>query len=106
MCYRGYPDKKLALSHYQLGAPIQWGAFTSTSTNVDAAKSFTDRTTGVVFKITVLSGRDIRRYSFFGVEEEILLSPNHRFTVTSAPYELDGFTMIDMLQMKSSVFYS
>ncbi len=105
-CYRGYPDKPFALKNYEHGVPFQWGAFTSTTTSLEVAKSFTDRTTGALFKITVWSGRDIRRYSFFSAEEEILLSPNHRFMVTSTPYVVDGFTMIDILQRKSAVFYS
>ncbi len=48
---------------------MQWGAFTSTTTNFDAAKGFfTDRAAGVIFKIAISSGReprDINAYSFF-----------------------------------------
>ncbi len=106
-CYRGYPDWSKVSHHYEIGAPIQWGAFTSTSTDVEAAKAFTDKARGVIFKVTVLSGRDIRPYSFFAAEAEVLLSPNHRFTVTSEPYQTaDGYTMVDLLQNKSSIFYS
>ena len=51
-------------------------------------------------------GRDINAYSFFPAENEILLSPSHRFTVSSAPYERDGYTIIDMVQQEGNTFVS
>jgi hypothetical protein len=108
-CYRGMrgmPDKATAVAQYKVGRPIQWGAFSSTSTDLDATKSFTDRATGVIFKIYVTDGRDINAYSFFPAENEILLSPSHRFVVSSPPYERDGFTIIDMVQQEGNTFIS
>eukprot|EP01049_Picozoa_sp_SAG25_P006636 SAG25_NODE_507_length_7316_cov_2.334904_7_plen_84_part_00 len=77
-----------------------------TGTDLEATKSFTNREHGVIFKITVTDGRDINAYSFFPQEAEVLLSPEHRFHVSSAPYELDGFTVIDMVQDAGSTFVS
>ena len=51
--YRGYPDKATAVRQYKLGRPIQWGAFSSTSVDLEVTKGFTDRANGVIFKITV-----------------------------------------------------
>jgi hypothetical protein len=104
--WRGFPDKETTLRQYSVGRPIQWGAFTSTSTNFDATKGFTNKATGVIFKITVLSGKDINAYSFFPCEGEILLSPSHRFIVSSEPYELDGYTVVDMVQQNGSAWVS
>jgi hypothetical protein len=104
--YRGFPGKAMVLEQYQVGRPIQWGAFTSTSKSFDDAKGFTDQHTGVIFKITVSSGKDINAYSLFPFEDEILLSPKHRFTVSSAPYEKDGHTVIDMVQLKGPTWIS
>ena len=70
------------------------GAFSSTTTKLGAAKAFTNQATGVIFKITVASGRDVNAYSFFPAEDEILLSPSHRFIVTSAPYLCEGYTTV------------
>jgi hypothetical protein len=109
VCYRGMrgmPDKAATVAQYRLGRPIQWGAFSSTSTDLDATKLFTDQNSGVIFKITVTDGRDINAYSFFPAENEILLSPSHRFTVSSAPYERDGYTIIDMVQQEGNTFVS
>ena len=106
VCYRGYPDKATAVAQYKPGRPIQWGAFSSTSTDFGTTKGFTNQATGVIFKITVTDGRDINAYSFFPQEAEVLLSPAHRFTVCSKPYERDGYTIIDMVQVDGSAFVS
>jgi hypothetical protein len=106
ICYRGYPDKATAVEQYRPGRPIQWGAFSSTSTDFGVTKGFTDRDTGVIFKITVTDGRDINAYSFFPSEGEVLLSPSHRFMVCSAPYKRDGYTIIDMVQQEGNTFIS
>jgi hypothetical protein len=106
VCWRGMVGQAKGLEEYKLGRPIQWGAFTSTTTDLNAAKALTDRTDGVLFKITVTSGRNINAFSFFPTEGEILLLPNHRFIVTSAPYQLDGYTVLDLLQTDKTTFVS
>ena len=75
------------------------------TTDVEEAKSFAPDTR-VVFKILVTSGRDINAYSFFPQEDEILLSPSHRFTVSSEPREEGGFTFIDLVQVDGNTFVS
>ena len=50
------------------------------------------------------SGKDIKDFSFFGAdEEEVLLSPQSRFIVTSEePYVgHDGYTYIDLLETQA-----
>ena len=107
MCYyRGYPDKATAVVQYKPGRSIQWAAFSSISTDFGTTKGFTNQATGVIFKITVTDGRNINAYSFYPQEAEVLLSPAHRFLVTSAPYERDGYTIIDMCQQEGSAFVS
>jgi hypothetical protein len=107
VCWRGYNHGTRATitSEYTVGRPIQWGAFTSVSTDKSAAKMFAPDSR-VIFKITVTSGRDINPYSFFPQEGEILLSPNHRFVVSSAPYEEEDFTFIDLVQTAGNTFVS
>jgi len=103
--YRGCPDKEVIMTKYKKGRPIQWGAFTSTSTNKEAAKRFAEKK-GVVFKIDVLNGKDINAFSFFPIEGEIILSPNCRFTVTKAAYDDNGFTFVDLFQQEGRVMTS
>ena len=104
--YRGYPNKAQVLAEYLLGRPIQWGGFTSTATSLSTAKSFTDLVSGAIFKITILDGRDLARFSFFPSEGEVLLSPSHRFTVASDPYVQDGYTLVDLVQISGAPFVS
>ena len=101
-----YVSKAAIVAEYTGGRPIQWGAFASTSTNVEVSKGFITRENGVLFKITLTSGKDINAYSFFPSEGEILLSPSHRFVVAGDPYEVDGFTVIDMVQIAGNTFVS
>jgi hypothetical protein len=107
VCWRGYNHGSTedVIREYTVGRPIQWGAFTSVTTNLRAAKSFAPDTR-VVFKITIMSGRDINDYSFFPQEGEILLSPSHRFLVSSEPREQDGYTFIDLVQATGNTFVS
>mmetsp|Transcript_127930 Transcript_127930/g.239289 ORF Transcript_127930/g.239289 Transcript_127930/m.239289 type:complete len:726 (+) Transcript_127930:124-2301(+) len=105
-CYRGFRGKEEVLKEYEIGRPIQWGAFTSVTTSWESASSFTDEEDGVIFRIMVTNGRQISDFSFFPSEDEVLLTPAHRFTVTSDPYEVEGFTVIDMVQQKNKVFVS
>ena len=63
----------------------------------------------MLFKLKVHSGKDIKEFSFFGAdEEEVLLSPQSRFIVTSEePYVgEDGYTYIDLLETNGTMFLS
>ena len=105
--FRGFPHKGSVEREYKLGRPVQWGAFTSTTTDFAAAKGFvTDRAAGVIFKIAISSGRDINAYSFFPQEGEVLLSPNSRFVVSSLPYERDGYTIVDLVEQHGAPWIS
>ena len=98
--YRGYPDRRTVEAQYLVGRPVQWGAFSSTSTDAGVAREFTDQRDGVIFKLTLVSGKDIKAYSYFPQEDELLVSAQARFTVSSAPYiGTDGYTYVDMVEM-------
>jgi len=62
---------------------------------------------GVIFKLSVVSGRDVGQYSYFPSEGEILLSPNTRFVVTRELYtERDGYSYVDLAETKGGLFSS
>ena len=82
--YCGYPDKNKVEEQYKMGRPIQWGAFSSTSTDVAEAKKFTDKHGGVMFKLTVLSGKVIQAYSCFPRARTRCSYRRRRFIVSSA----------------------
>ena len=91
ICYRGFPstDRDVILQQYKKGRPIQWGAFTSTTTDVEAARGFAG-VGGVVIKIDVADGKDICPLSFFHLEKEIMFTPNHKFIPLHTRYAYIG----------------
>jgi hypothetical protein len=99
VCYRGFPssDKEDIESRYREGREIQWGAFSSTTTDVAAARYFAGLG-GVVAKIKLLSGKDICKISFFETEKEIISLPNDKFLVTRGCYSEGCICMVDLHQ--------
>jgi len=98
--FRGFTNLEDVVKQYKKGRKIQWGAFSSTTVDKKAAKGFAGQG-GAVLKIDLFTGKDIQKLSFFAKEGEILLSPNHKFMVTSDPYSEDGFTFVNMMELKN-----
>ena len=99
-------DQATVRQEYTIGRPIQWAAFSSTSTELSATRRFVNPTEGVIFKLSVVSGRDIGPYSYFPSESEVLLSPNTTFAVTSDVYVADGYTFVDLTETQGSMLLS
>ena len=56
---------------------------------------------------TVTHGKAIRKYSYFDTEDEVLISPQARFTVSSLPYDgPDGYTYLNMVETAGTTFVS
>ena len=109
-CYRGFPaeDRPLIMRKYKKRRPIQWGAFTSVTTDVATARRFAGAG-GVVIKIDVGTGKNICALSYFPTEAEVLLSPNHKYTVTSETggyVDEERYTTIEMMQLEGEWFNS
>ncbi len=93
-------DQTTVRQHYQPGRLVQWAAFSSTSRSLEAVRPFVKKGEGVIFKIKVVTGRDIGAYSYFPKESEVLLTPNTRFTVTSEVYRDDmGYACVDLAEV-------
>ena len=62
----------------------------------------------IPWRSQVASGKNICPISFFQTEREILLSPNHKFIVTSQTggYTQGEYTIIDMMQQEGVWFVS
>ena len=101
---RGIPDLTVA-AQYTLHRPIKWRAFTSSTTLEEAAAGFFEEgADGVIFRITVSSGKRITPLSFFPEEGEVLLWPGQRYTVTRAAYIENGRTYIELTEVTELVF--
>lgn len=58
---------------------------------------------GIIFKIKVLNGVDIAPYSVLPAENEVLLSPNMEFTVSSGVQRQNGMDVIELVENRPNV---
>jgi hypothetical protein len=92
-------DQTTVRQQYPQGRLVQWAAFSSTSRRIEAVRPFVNKGVGVIFRIKVMTGRDIGAYSYFPKENEVLLTPNTQFVVTSELYkDKDGYACIDLAE--------
>eukprot|EP01096_Ripella_sp_DP13-Kostka_P003913 TRINITY_DN1590_c0_g1_i2.p1 TRINITY_DN1590_c0_g1~~TRINITY_DN1590_c0_g1_i2.p1 ORF type:complete len:617 (+),score=255.22 TRINITY_DN1590_c0_g1_i2:296-2146(+) len=68
--------------NYSVGRQIEWFGFSSTSTNKDVSMGFIIGQ-GILFCIKTLKGKDLRMFSVYAQEEEVLMLPNSKFVVAS-----------------------
>ena len=95
--YRG--DWTLAPWKWGKGATTSFATFTSTSTDRDTAKSFTEGKPGkILFEMTVTNGRSVDLLSYNQGEDEILLPPGSSFVVTDKPAKAGGILEVKMRQ--------
>jgi len=105
--YRGVPAEALDIvrKNYSPGKDIHWSSFTSTAALLSKAQQFAQGPGGVIFVVNVVMGRCIVNYSAIPDENEILLSPNSRFVVTSdLQLGSDGYYYIHMQQRSGEGF--
>ena len=100
-------DQATVREQYKPGRPVQWAAFSSTSRSLSAVRPFVKKDVGVIFKISIVTGRDIGAYSYFPKESEVLLTPNTQFTVTSdVCTDEEGYTCVDLAETTGSMLRS
>ena len=55
----------------------------------------------------IVSGKVIKAYSYFPAEDEVLISPQARFFVSSGLYVgADGYTYLDIVEQQGTLFIS
>jgi len=99
--YRGV---KLDLSaQYQIGQTIVWWGFSSCTTSINVLQSelFLGKTgTRTMFSIDCDSGKDIRKHSYFPLEDEVLLLAATQFKVIGCLDIGNGFHQIQLKETK------
>ena len=97
--------KKDMTDLYKLGRPVIWWGFSSCSTDEDIAKreEFCGKTgKRTMFIIDSISGRDIRDYSYFQEENEVLILPATQFQVVNCREREPDFYEIHLTEMDAS----
>ena len=84
--YRGIDEHgvELVKRNYTLGKSIHWSAMSSATPDAGVAKAFAG-VGGIILRITVQNGKDIRQFSAIPDENEVMLQANIRMLVTSDP---------------------
>jgi len=74
-------DTAVRAETYQ-NTKVRWVAFSSTSKRIGQAEIFLKKA-GTMMEVNVIEGKDIRDYSAYPAEEEVLLLPNVSFNIIS-----------------------
>eukprot|EP01124_Arcella_intermedia_P006939 TRINITY_DN14212_c0_g1_i1.p1 TRINITY_DN14212_c0_g1~~TRINITY_DN14212_c0_g1_i1.p1 ORF type:complete len:149 (-),score=39.96 TRINITY_DN14212_c0_g1_i1:36-425(-) len=104
--YRGIPIsfKSKIESDYVLQRPIHWSGFSSGTTDLSVVQTFA-KVKGIIFEISVFTGKAIQSYSILPEENEVLLSPNMEFKVTQALCQRsDGFWYLKLQEESLHVY--
>ena len=99
--YRGIPAENsfVVLEKYMKGTMVHWSDFTSTYTDIAAAKQFAHAPGGIIFRIDAINGRCLSSYSFSRREDEILLSPSSFVVTAEIQIDEDGYVILDMMEV-------
>jgi hypothetical protein len=102
--YRGFSSGGAKLSDYEQGTTGQWVALSSTSTEIDVARSFIG-TGGTLFEIEASHGAMLPAgVSFYDEEREVLLPPLFEFEVLQAQHASDdGVRLVRLKQVVPQV---
>eukprot|EP00729_Bicosta_minor_P018989 gene18989-24177_t len=103
MVYRGMKVGASTLGDdYENGEDFVWSGFSSTATTVNVMSEFMGMVgprTLFNLELTELVGRDLRAFSMFESENEILLPPNMQFKVVSRLDAGNGLTIVQCKQV-------
>jgi len=104
--YRGINyELEQVQQNYQFGSKIHWSSFSSTTTEIQVAKKFALKSK-ILFIISILTGKDIQKYSVVKGEKEILLNPNMSFVVFQEPhFDEEGYWCVNLVQIADSDTY-
>ena len=84
--WRARPEPSALLQDiYHLGAELMFGSFMSTTLDFKVACHMLGCSQGTIFEFSLLEGFQLHDVSVRPCESEVLLPPNTRFAVTSAP---------------------
>ena len=100
--FRGSNNPKTA-APYSQSTLVTWSAFSSASFDRQVALNFAG-STGTIFNIKIVSGKDISPFSAIQGEAEILLPPNAELFVTESvhPSHIDGVAEITLMEQAGS----
>ena len=102
------PDPEITLAELKAAAaseePFVWWGFSSTSTNLEAVNSFLGNAKRVIFTIDGgSSARDVKCYSDYVQEDELLMPCGSAFIVNTASSPAEGLLLVSVRQTNDFV---
>eukprot|EP01090_Pellita_catalonica_P016431 TRINITY_DN468_c0_g1_i8.p1 TRINITY_DN468_c0_g1~~TRINITY_DN468_c0_g1_i8.p1 ORF type:complete len:415 (+),score=98.25 TRINITY_DN468_c0_g1_i8:136-1245(+) len=90
--YRGIPKEHVdaITANYTSSKKIHWSGFSSTTPELKIAKTFA-KAGGILMKLSITQGKDIKPFSAFPGEVEIVLLPNFQAVASSPLQAKNGF---------------
>ena len=77
------------------------------STTMNELEDAIGKTVAELTPHKIVSGKVIKAYSYFPAEDEVLISPQARFFVSSGLYVgADGYTYLDIVEQQGTLFIS
>jgi tetratricopeptide (TPR) repeat protein len=98
--YRGIPATAAdeIATHYSAGMSVHWSGITSVASDLRVAKDFAG-SSGIVFCIRMVNGRDLAPYSCFSSEHEFVLLPDAKLVVVGGARVEGGMTQYELQQV-------
>jgi hypothetical protein len=104
MLYRASNRSADALgSEYAVGRVFVWSAFSSTATTIDVMNKFLGKEGRTIFHLEMNGstvGKELKAFSLYASENEVLLEPNVEFKMISKYVVGNGLTIIQCKQMR------
>ena len=94
--YRIIRNGDMVRTDYVKGRQIQWGAFVSTTTDLEQAKSLVTGSGSIIACVNVTTGKSLASFGASNDKNEIVLLPTMHFIVTHAAHDKDGFTFVNL----------
>jgi hypothetical protein len=103
--YRGVPATAAdeIATHYVRGMTVYWSGITSVTADFNVARRFAGDG-GVVFRVHMVDGRDLRPYSCYPPEHECVLLPNAKLVVANHCRVDGGIKLYELQQTVTSEY--
>ena len=107
VAFRGYPDRATVERQYQVGRPVQWGRLLEHEHRRRRHQGLHRQGVGRHLQADAADGQGDQGLLVLSERHEVLVSPQARLVVSSAPYVgADGYTYVDMVEQAGTLFIS
>lgn len=96
-------EKSASLPNFEKGKKVVWWGCSSCSTDMDAVNNFLTGNSNILFNIHTTHALDIKRFSSFPVENEVLLAPGTYLEIINT-LSVGPLTIVEMKEIPNAPF--